>query len=113
MSRQANRGASRLFGSLLTVGTMSAVASAAQAHNEVEGVYGVSLEGSQIAFTVESRGCTSAEDFDLQQKDEHWLLTRHSADRCRRKPHFVTITIAFDQQQHAMALKNPVLLGKP
>lgn len=113
MNRQASRGASRLLGSLLTVGTMCAAALAAQPHSEVESVYGVALDGPQIVFAVESRGCTSAEDFDFQEKDEHWLLTRHAADRCRRKPHLVTITIVFDHAQHTMPLKNPVLLGKP
>jgi hypothetical protein len=86
---------------LLWVSMMPAAPAHSQIPQENDNLlllYGIRLDGTQIAIDVVSTGCTDASYFSVQldpaQQDTYRLsIIQRRQDRCRMSPHIVTLAL--------------------
>lgn len=94
---------------------VSGCARVSEANNTLEPVYAAVVVGSELRATVQSTGCTKAEDFSvtaIRKVDKTLLsLNRVAPDRCRRMPFALDIRVDISDLKIDPAL--PVVIENP
>lgn len=75
----------------------------------IEPLYGVKILDGKVAIKVKSKGCSTADKFQLIQSANQLTIKRTQADNCRRMPQLVWLTFELPQPNLPLSLQNPIV----